>query len=193
MVKSKKRQKNFDEYVTNWMGSVPSILAHTFLFILFLIIPIFSEIKFEQTLLILTTIVSLEAIYLALFIQISINRQTLTIEEVSEDIEEIQEDVEDIQEDMEEIQEDVEEVTKNVDELSDDVEEVSKDLEEISEDIEEIQEDVEEIQEDMEEDEKEEETEEEKEAHRKADQKVRLEKIENILEKLLKDIHDIRK
>lgn len=47
---------------------------------------------------ILTTTVSLEAIYLAIFIQMTINRQSQNIEDIQEDVEDISEDVEDIQE-----------------------------------------------------------------------------------------------
>jgi uncharacterized membrane protein len=179
MVKSKKKVQNIDEVVTGYIGSMHSIYIHSFLFILFLTLPLFTELSYDYTLLVLTTIVSLEAIYLALFIQISVNRQ-------SKDIEEIQEDVEDISEDIEEISEDVEE-------LSEDVEEVSKDVEEISEDVEGIQEDLEEAEKEEELEEKEEEIEEEREKQRKEDQKVRLEKIENALETLLKEISNFKK
>jgi uncharacterized membrane protein len=193
MVKSnkddKKSNKNLDEYFTAWMGSMPSIFVHTVLFACFLVLPFFTSITYDSALLILTTVVSLEAIYLALFIQISINRQ-------AKDIEEIQEDVEDIGEDIEEVHE-------HVEELSEDVEEVSKDIEEISDDVEELAEDVEEIQDDMDKgdevvhllraEREAEKTEEEKENQRKQDQKQRLEKIENTLEVLLKEIHNLRK
>ena len=40
--------------------------------------------------LILTTIVSLEAIYLSIFIQMSVNHHSYRLDEVSEDIEDIQ-------------------------------------------------------------------------------------------------------
>jgi uncharacterized membrane protein len=176
MVKSKnnntKIKKNFDEYVTGWMGSIPSILVHTVLFIIFLTLPWFTKINYDFVLLILTTIVSLEAIYLALFIQMSINRQTIAIDEVSEDIEEIQEDVEEISEDIEEVHEHVEELT---------------------EDVEEIQEDMEEAEKEEELEEMEEEQEEAKENRRKEEQMVRLEKIENALELLLKEINGLKK
>jgi uncharacterized membrane protein len=161
-----------DEKVTNIMGSIGSIIVHTFLFLFFLLLPVFTSIPTEKALLILTTIVSLEAIYLALFIQISINRQSQIIDEVSESMDEISEDVEEIQRDVDEIQEDVEEIQE-------DVEEVSKDVEEISEDVEDIQEDIE-----TPEEEKEEEL-------RKEVQQKRLEKIENTLEILLKEIHNL--
>jgi len=86
-------------------------------------------------LLILTTIVSLEAIYLSIFIQMSVNRQAKRLREVSEDIVEIQEDVEEIQEDVEEIQEDVEGIEKDIDEIQEDVEDINEDVEDITEDV----------------------------------------------------------
>jgi len=82
----------------------------------------------------LTTFVSLEAIYFSIFIQMTVNRATESIEEVGEDVEEIQEDVEEISEDVEEISEDVEEVQEEVKEIGEDVEEISKDVDKIQED-----------------------------------------------------------
>lgn len=52
--------------------------------------------------LVLTTIVSLEAIYLAIFIQMTVNRSVESLREVEEDIEELAEDVEEIAEELEE-------------------------------------------------------------------------------------------
>jgi len=71
-------------------------------------------ISASDILLILTTIVSLEAIYLAIFIQMTVNKHSEELEEVSEDIGEIQEDVEEIQKDVDEIQEDVEDIQEEV-------------------------------------------------------------------------------
>jgi peptidoglycan hydrolase CwlO-like protein len=53
----------------------------------------------------LTTVVSLEAIYLSILIQLSVNLQSKKIQSIQEDVEGIQEDVEEIQEDVEEINE----------------------------------------------------------------------------------------
>jgi peptidoglycan hydrolase CwlO-like protein len=64
-------------------------------------------------LLVLTTAVSLEAIYLALFIQMTVNKNTKSLADVEEDIEEIAVDVEGIEKDIDEIQEDVEEIEKD--------------------------------------------------------------------------------
>jgi uncharacterized membrane protein len=69
----------FSDSVTEWMGSTESILIHTLLFAGFFSLRLFG-ISLEAVLLILTTIVSLEAIYLAIFIQRSVNKQTIRLE-----------------------------------------------------------------------------------------------------------------
>ncbi|MEK7459672.1 MAG: hypothetical protein AAB636_01240 [Patescibacteria group bacterium] len=115
----KKRKKDFSEKITHWIGSTKSIIIHTIFFV-----GIFSLYFFNfsssDILLILTTVVSLEAIYLAIFIQITINRHSEDLVEVSEDIEELQEDVGEIQEDVDEIQKDVDEIQEDVEEISED-------------------------------------------------------------------------
>ena len=125
---------------TTWLGTTTSIVVHTFFFIGIFSLRFFGY-TIDNILLILTTAVSLEAIYLAIFIQMSINRNTESLEAVEEDVEEIAKDVDEIQEDVDEIQEDVEGVTKDIDELQEDVEEIAKDVDEIQEDVDEIQED----------------------------------------------------
>ncbi len=90
-------------------------------------------------LLILTTIVSLEAIYLSIFIQIAINKNTRSLEEVTEEMEEISDDIEEIQEDVEEIQEEISDEEdpkethkhKNIDELTSLINELKKTLKKI--------------------------------------------------------------
>jgi septal ring factor EnvC (AmiA/AmiB activator) len=114
---------------TRWIGSIESLIAHTILFAGAFMFILFG-VPFATVLLFLTTIVSLEAIYLSIFIQMSVNKAT-------KDIEYIQEDVEDIQEDVDEIQEDVAEIEKDVDEIQEDVAEIEKDVDEIQEDVEE--------------------------------------------------------
>ncbi len=103
-------QKKFEDFsrkLTKWIGSPQSIMLHTVFFIGIFSLRFFGT-GTSDILLILTTLVSLEAIYLSIFIQMTVNRHAEELEEVSEDIEEIQEDVDDIQEDVEEIQEDFE-------------------------------------------------------------------------------------
>jgi methyl-accepting chemotaxis protein len=132
--------------ITNWMGSTKSLVVHTILFVVIFGLYFFG-IKFEQILLILTTIVSLEAIYLSLFIQMTVNRNTQALENVEEDIDEIQEGVEDLQEDVGEIEGDVDKLHENVAEISKDVDEISEDVDKIGEDVDQIQEDVEDMSE----------------------------------------------
>ncbi len=93
---------------TQWIGSVNSILIHTAIFIISFVLYFFG-INIDKILLVVTTVVSLEAIYLAIFIQMSVNRQDKKLTEVADDIDEIQEDIDEIQEDVDGIQEDIEE------------------------------------------------------------------------------------
>lgn len=104
--------------ITRAVGSPRSIVVHSLLFLGSFGLAAGGFIDFERMLLILTTIVSLEAIYLAIFIQMTINYQSQSIAEVQEDVEEIQEDVEEISEDVGELQEDVEEISEDVEEMS---------------------------------------------------------------------------
>ncbi len=161
--------KEFDDFskkLTSSIGSTKSLVIHSIFFVGIFGLQFFN-VPMSDILLILTTVVSLEAIYLAIFIQITVNRQGQELEEVSEDIEEIQKDVDEIQEDVDEIQKDVDEI--------------QEDVEEISEDVEEIQEDVEEISEDDEEEEREEKIEADKFKH-----------IENTLQSLLMEISELK-
>lgn len=107
---------------TSYIGSPASLILHTIFFIgIFLLGTV--GVPFEQILLILTTIVSLEAIYLAIFIQISVNRQALQLQAVSEEVEEISEDVDEISRDIDEIQEEVGDLAEEVEEIGEDIEE----------------------------------------------------------------------
>ena len=108
--------------LTRWVGSPVSIAIHTVLFVASFALVIGGWVEFERMLFVLTTIVSLEAIYLSLFIQMSINYNTDTIVEVEKDIDEIQEDIDEMQEDVEEIAEDVDELQEDVEDISEEVE-----------------------------------------------------------------------
>src|SRR5882757_7623407 len=102
--------------VTRGVGSVWSLIIHTIIFILSFSL-VFFGIRFELVLLVLTTILSLEAIYLSIFIQLSVNHQARALANVEKDIDEIQEDVEEIAEDMEEIAEDIDEIQEDVEDI----------------------------------------------------------------------------
>lgn len=134
--------------LTTWIGTPQSILAHTILFAGIFILIIFG-VALDKVLLILTTAVSLEAIYLAIFIQMTVNRTTKSLAGVEKDIDDIQEDVEDLGEDVEDIQEDVDSLELNVkgisnDYVEDDAEEdeVVKALTDIEKRLSNLQEDI---------------------------------------------------
>ena len=116
--------ERFSDQCTKWVGSSTSLVVHTILFASAFIYGFLGN-SWSTVLLVLTTIVSLEAIYLSIFIQISVNRNTKSLEVVEENIDEIQEDVDEIQEDVDEIQEDIDEIQEDVDEIQEDVDEIS--------------------------------------------------------------------
>ncbi len=130
---------------TSWLGSIESLFVHTLVFLISFSLVLFG-IPFDRVLLVLTTVLSLEAIYLAIFIQMSVNQSAVRLAQVESDIEDIAEDVEEIAEDVEGIEKGVEEISDNVEEIQEDMEHIEKDIDEIQKDVDEIQEDVEEIQ-----------------------------------------------
>lgn len=123
---------------TESVGTTKSIILHSIFFILCFALYFFG-VQFDQILLILTTVVSLEAIYLALFIQMTVNRNTESLEDVEEDIEEIQEDVEGLEGGFEDIAEDVQGLEGNIKKMRDNVKDLETDVEDISVDIDKIQ------------------------------------------------------
>jgi len=132
--------------ITRWVGSPQSIGVHTILFVTGCVIVATDIFSFNSVLLVFNTMVSLEAIYLALFIQMTVNYTSASLEEVEQTIDEIQEDVDEIQEDIDEIQEDVEEIQE--DDKEDDVREEGqkKTLEEIHTGLQKLMADVERLQ-----------------------------------------------
>ncbi len=156
----RKRLEDVANNATSWIGSIESLLIHTLVFAISFSLVLFG-IAIDRVLLVLTTVLSLEAIYLAIFIQMSVNKNTLrlnqvekevveigdNVDEIAEDVQGIQDDVEHIEKDIDEMQEDVEGIEKEVMEIGDNVEEIAEDVEGIEKDIDELQEDVEEISE----------------------------------------------
>lgn len=87
MVIKKVNKSDFSDRLTNWIGTKSSIKIHTIFFIGIFGLQ-FLGFTTDQVLLILTTFLSVEAIYLAIFIQMTVNRQSEDIEEIQEDAEE---------------------------------------------------------------------------------------------------------
>lgn len=118
------------EKITWWVGSISSLIVHTIIFIISFLLPVFGIVDFDKMLLFLTTVLSLEAIYLSIFIQLSVNRSHEHIEDLQEDIEEIQEDIDDIQEDLEDISDDIDDISEDIEDIQEDIEEISEDEDE---------------------------------------------------------------
>ena len=113
--------ERISDAVTDALGSTLSIIAHSVLFVgifgLWLV-----GVRFDEILLVLTTAVSLEAIYLSIFIQRSTNRQARRIEsavaEIHRNTEETlvrladltKQEIDDVQEAVEDIEEKLEQV-----------------------------------------------------------------------------------
>lgn len=155
------------EGFTIWVGSVPSLIVHTFLFAGAFAVALFGFAAWDTVLLVVTTIVSLEAIYLAIFIQMSVNRAQESLAEVEEDIAGIEEDIDEISEDIEGIEKDVAEIEEDLGEVSDDIEELQEDLGEMAE-------------------------EEDKDATRKKRQEVALGEISATLKKLIEEVEVLK-
>src|SRR5574343_483435 len=107
--------ERFANKATNFVGSPMSLILHTILFIAAFLLIIFG-IDRNTVLLVLTTIVSLEAIYLSLFIQMSVNRSNRRLSIVKKELDVIQENIDEIQEDVEGIEKDVDELAEDIDE-----------------------------------------------------------------------------
>ncbi len=133
----KKQEKNSSEQhshleqlalaTTHYIGSVYSLVIHSIFFVGIFALQWFG-FSFNQIMLILTTVVSLEAIYLAIFIQMTVNHQAHELAEISEDVEDISEDVEDITEEMEKDDEEMAEKHKSEQEKVQHIEGILKEL-----------------------------------------------------------------
>ncbi len=124
--------EHISERLTLWIGSPASIVLHTLFFVGIFALR-FAGLATEQILLILTTAVSLEAIYLAIFIQMTVNRATKSLADVEENIEDLGEEVEDLGEDIGELSQDIDRMGEEVEDIGEDVEELSEDIDRIQE------------------------------------------------------------
>ena len=115
--------EHFSVKATRWIGSVESLIVHTCLFASAFWFLLF-DVSIDQILLVLTTILSFEAIYLSIFIQMSVNRHENALKVVGDDVAEIQEDITGIEADIEEIQEDVWDISEDIEEITENIEEI---------------------------------------------------------------------
>ena len=123
-------QKTLVEKMITSVGSGYSLILHTLIFLFFFLFASLGFFSWDTMLLVLTTLVSLEAIYLAIFIQMSVNRHAVELAEVSEDVEDIQEDIEEISDETEEEQHEKRQ-TVALEQLTKDLQRVLADLEQL--------------------------------------------------------------
>lgn len=108
------------QHVITWIGSPVSLIVHTIAFAACFSVCLLHWVDWNLMLTVLTNVVSLEAIYLAIFIQFSVNQQAKSLRGVEADVESIQEDVEELGEHVEGIKEDVEDIQEDIGEISED-------------------------------------------------------------------------
>lgn len=80
------------ESVAEWTGSTRSIVIHTIAFFV-IFATYFIGISFSTILLVLTTLVSLEAIYLSILVQMTVNKHSRHLKKHSDDLEKIHKDM----------------------------------------------------------------------------------------------------
>ena len=96
----KETLEKFSLRLVEWVGSVSSLIVHTVVFLSIFGLRLFG-MAFTDVLLVLTTLLSLEAIYLAILVQMTLNRHTRSLQDVRSDVEELQTEVEELIEDSE--------------------------------------------------------------------------------------------
>lgn len=102
-----------------WVGTTSSIYVHTIFFIIMFMLPLLG-VSFEVMMLGLTTAVSIEAIYLALFIQMTVNRTTESLEDVEESLEDVEEDLEGLGKNLGGIEKDIDGLERDIDDILED-------------------------------------------------------------------------
>lgn len=96
MAKKRTLLEKLSRRASYWIGTTQCLALHVCVFFLAtILIPI---VGFDKVLLVTTTLLSWEAIFLAIFIQMTVNYHGHRIKGIEEDIDDIQEDVEELTE-----------------------------------------------------------------------------------------------
>ena len=109
---------SISDRMTTWIGSTSSLIIHSLFFLLSFLSHWFFGLDFDSILLVLTTVVSLEAIYLAIFIQRSVNQQGERLEDVEESIDEVEQALDDVEESLDEVEESLKETEDDIDDIA---------------------------------------------------------------------------
>lgn len=77
---------------SEWLGSVLSIIVHSIIFVGIFLLRLLG-VSFDSILLILTTIVSLEAIYFSIFIQMTVNKHSRHLKKHNDNLKTLSESI----------------------------------------------------------------------------------------------------
>ena len=129
-------KSNFIDSLTDRLmravGTTASLLLHTLIFLFFLSSHWFFGLDFDTILLVLTTVVSLEAIYLAIFIQRSVNQQSLRLNEVEEALDDVEESIDEVEETLDDVEEALDEAEEDIADIAKDtVKQMEEPLDEV--------------------------------------------------------------
>ena len=116
---------------TTWVGSTPSLIVHTLFFLCSFLGHALFKWDYSEILLTLTTVVSLEAIYISIFIQRAVNQQSVRLQDVEESIDEVEESITEVEKSLDEVEESITEVEKSIDEVEESIDEVEKSIEDV--------------------------------------------------------------
>lgn len=126
--------KSVSSKFTYWLGTPISIIVHTIFFASMFTLVLFGW-NLQDMLLALTTGLSIEAIYLALFIQMSVNKASESLEDVEESLEDVEEDIDTIEKDIDAIQLDEKNDDKYDEEVAATLKTIEKRLGRLQEDL----------------------------------------------------------
>ena len=93
--------------VTIWVGSVQSLIIHTIVFSSFFLLKLVG-VSLDTILLALTTVVSLEAIYLAILIQMTVNKEGDATRELDKNLQHIHKELGHLGDHVEDLSETIE-------------------------------------------------------------------------------------
>jgi low affinity Fe/Cu permease len=97
MAKKRTPLEKLSRRATYWIGTTQCLITHLLIcLIATILIPL---VGFEKVLLVTTTLLSWEAVFLAIFIQMAVNRHGTRIKGIEDDIDDILEDTEQLTED----------------------------------------------------------------------------------------------
>ncbi len=126
---------SFIVHIPIWLGTIQSVVIHTFVFSGFYAAAILAGgTDGDHIISIFTNILSIEAIYLSIFIQLSVNRSNKNVEQIKEDVSELNENIDDIAEDVSELNENIDDIAEDVSEINENIDDIAEDVDELNDD-----------------------------------------------------------